>query len=38
MALDAQGLHAEDHQYQLTKQINTIRYLVEEWRQALESQ
>ena len=34
----AQGLSDSDQQYELTQQINSIRALVEEWRQAPESQ
>lgn len=38
LELDAQGLSADDQQYEVTQQINSIRALVEEWRQAPESQ
>jgi type III restriction enzyme len=34
----AQGLSDSDQQYEVTQQINSIRALVEEWRQAPESQ
>jgi hypothetical protein len=34
----AQGLSDGDQQYEVTQQINSIRALVEEWRQAPESQ
>jgi hypothetical protein len=34
----AQGLPDSDQQYEVTQQINSIRALVEEWRQAPESQ
>jgi type III restriction enzyme len=34
----AQGLSDSDQQYEATQQINSIRALVEEWRQAPESQ
>jgi type III restriction enzyme len=38
LAFEAQGLSDENQQYELTQQINSIRSLVEEWRQAPESQ
>jgi len=38
LELDAQGFSADDQQYEVTQQINSIRALVEEWRQAPESQ
>jgi len=38
LELDAQGLSADDQQYEVTQQINRIRALVEEWRKAPESQ
>jgi len=34
----AQGLSNSDQQYEVTQQINSSRALVEEWRQAPESQ
>jgi type III restriction enzyme len=38
LAFEAQDLSDENQQYELTQQINSIRSLVEEWRQAPESQ
>jgi type III restriction enzyme len=38
LELDAQGLSADDQQYEVSQQINAIRALVEEWRQAPENQ
>jgi hypothetical protein len=38
MGIGAQDLSDEKQQYEVTQQINSIRALVEEWRQAPESQ
>ena len=38
LELDAQGISDNDQQYEVTQQINSIRTLVDEWRQAPESQ
>jgi hypothetical protein len=38
LGFGAQELSDSDQQYDLTQQINSIRALVEEWRQAPESQ
>jgi type III restriction enzyme len=38
LEIEAQGISTDDQQYEVTQQINSIRALVEEWRQAPESQ
>ena len=38
LEFEAQGVAEDDQQYEVTQQINSIRKLVEEWRQAPESQ
>jgi type III restriction enzyme len=38
LEIEAQNISTEDQQYEVSHQINSIRSLVEEWRQAPESQ
>ncbi|MFM9073684.1 MAG: hypothetical protein ACKOOC_09825 [Cyanobium sp.] len=38
LEIEAQNISTDDQQYEVTQQINSIRALVEEWRQAPESQ
>ena len=38
LEFEAQGLSETDQQYEVTQQVNSIRALVDEWRQAPESQ
>ncbi|MFM1899705.1 MAG: hypothetical protein RLZZ216_281, partial [Cyanobacteriota bacterium] len=38
LEIEAQNISTDDQQYEVTQQINSIRVLVEEWRQAPESQ
>jgi type III restriction enzyme len=38
LEFEAQNISTDDQQYEVTQQINSIRALVEEWRQAPESQ
>ena len=38
LELEAQGISTDDQQYEVTQQINSIRSLVQEWRQSPESQ
>jgi type III restriction enzyme len=38
LELEAQGISPNDQQYEVTQQINSIRSLVQEWRQSPESQ
>ena len=38
LELEAETISTNDQQYEVTQQINSIRMLVEQWRQAPESQ